>query len=398
MRRALERLRRVRTIVRNRRRARLAAAEGALARARETERRATDAIRNAPRLADAATCELARSVLDAARRDTESAEAVVDGTRTSLGDAEAALARIEKILERLSLRMEDERNAEEQRELDDMALASHARRRHGGATILALLAALSSAPACSKTAEDDAPAQTEVEGSTGDEGEAAGSGGSTGGAHDASADEVAETAVAERRPMELPDWIEELDEEHPLRRAHHDLAEAMRKRLEEQAAEALALTEARAEVERARKELDARLAGIDALSAELDERLGVGAEARKRRLSRIQTLAGLLAGMTPQAGASIVANMTDEDAKDVLLALAKENQRKASKLMAAMPPERAASLGERYLSRDPEAAQQLLEPPPPPPELPNGAGAPASPPAPPASGPTGEAAPEEEAT
>ena len=81
----------------------------------------------------------------------------------------------------------------------------------------------------------------------------------------------------------------------------------------------------------------------------------VGEVARQRRNERITALADLVASMTPQAGSDMVASLSDEDAQWILLTIARKSQRKAAKLMALMPTERAAQLSQLYLDLDPKA-------------------------------------------
>lgn len=102
-------------------------------------------------------------------------------------------------------------------------------------------------------------------------------------------------------------------------------------------------------------ELQSRLDRISELEKRLQDQVGVGEVARQRRDARITALADLVASMTPQAGSDMVASLSDEDAQWILLAIARKSQRKAAKLMALMPTERAAQLGQLYLDLDPKA-------------------------------------------
>lgn len=102
-------------------------------------------------------------------------------------------------------------------------------------------------------------------------------------------------------------------------------------------------------------ELTARLDRIAALEKRLQDQVGVGEVARQRRNERITALADLVASMTPQAGSDMVASLSDEDAQWILLTIARKSQRKAAKLMALMPTERAAQLSQLYLDLDPKA-------------------------------------------
>lgn len=366
MKRALDRLLRVRIFARNRARARLAAARADQRRARSHERAVAEGLRRIGTIRHATECDLVSAAVWAAHTRAQQSDEFVRAQQKALAAAEVEVARREAAVARRDALEADRAAREEARELDEWVLASMLRR----GTRLVLVGALALAPAsCSSTAEEDIPGDvtdTTSGGTTSTSG-----GGSIGG----SGREEAKTAtdpVGENMAIssDLPAWMEDLPEEHPLRRAHADLAARTRTTLASQADTTFALAKERAAIERARKELDERLAKIADLMAELDKKLGEGEEARRRRRARIQALAGLLAGMTPQGGASIVANMSEQDAQDVLLALATENQRKAAKLMAAMPPARAAAIGERYLSHDPEAAAQRLRPTPPAPSMP----------------------------
>lgn len=102
-------------------------------------------------------------------------------------------------------------------------------------------------------------------------------------------------------------------------------------------------------------ELTARLDRIASLEKRLQDQVGVGEVARQRRNERITALADLVASMTPQAGSDMVASLSDEDAQWILLTIARKSQRKAAKLMALMPTERAAQLSQLYLDLDPKA-------------------------------------------
>jgi flagellar motility protein MotE (MotC chaperone) len=144
---------------------------------------------------------------------------------------------------------------------------------------------------------------------------------------------------------------------------------ARRRALEERA---LSFATAQGELDDASKALDGKLTGIAKLETRLEELLGVGEQAQARREERIGSLAGLVSAMPPQAGAEIVAQLTDVDAQALLLAIQRKNERKAAKLMAQMPAERAAQLGQLFIDRDPQAIE--------PPRPREGAAAPATPP------------------
>jgi flagellar motility protein MotE (MotC chaperone) len=100
-------------------------------------------------------------------------------------------------------------------------------------------------------------------------------------------------------------------------------------------------------------ELDARLASIATLEGRIDELLGAGKVEREHRRERVDLLANLIATMSPQAAATMLAQMSDAQAQDLLFSVAQTDKRKAAKLIATMPPERAAAIGQRYLTRDP---------------------------------------------
>ena len=120
----------------------------------------------------------------------------------------------------------------------------------------------------------------------------------------------------------------------------------------------LALTREKNELDALARELDARLAGIDTLEKRLDELVGVGKIANERRRERIDVLANLLATMPPQAAATMLAQMSDVEAQELVLAVAQSDKRKAAKLIATMPAGRAAAIGQDYLRRDPKALGQ----------------------------------------
>jgi flagellar motility protein MotE (MotC chaperone) len=124
----------------------------------------------------------------------------------------------------------------------------------------------------------------------------------------------------------------------------------------------LALAQERAELDALTKELDGRLAGIEKLEQRLDELVGVGKVAEERRRERIDVLANLLATMPPAAAATMLAQMSDVEAQELVLAVAQGDKRKAAKLIATMPAPRAAAIGQGYLRRDPKALAAALAP------------------------------------
>jgi flagellar motility protein MotE (MotC chaperone) len=119
--------------------------------------------------------------------------------------------------------------------------------------------------------------------------------------------------------------------------------------------EELALAREKNEIDALARELDARLAGIDKLEQRLDELVGAGKIAQERRRERIDVLATLLATMPPQAAATMLAQMSEVEAQELVLAVAQSDKRKAAKLIATMPAGRAAAIGQDYLRRDPKA-------------------------------------------
>ena len=119
----------------------------------------------------------------------------------------------------------------------------------------------------------------------------------------------------------------------------------------------LAAAQQRNELDAVGAELDARLASIAALEGRIDEMLGAGKVEREHRRERVDLLANLIATMSPQAAATMLAQMSDAQAQDLLFSVAQSDKRKAAKLIATMPPSRAAAIGQRYLTRDPAAPQ-----------------------------------------
>jgi flagellar motility protein MotE (MotC chaperone) len=159
--------------------------------------------------------------------------------------------------------------------------------------------------------------------------------------------------------------------------------------------ERLAIAQQRNELDQASAEVQARLTAIDTLEARVDEILGAGKVEREHRRERVDMLANLVATMSPTAAATMLAQMSDAQAQDLLFAVAQSDKRKAAKLIATMPAERAAAIGQRYLTKDPEAIGDLVPPvaetsptkdmPKPPPAEP--AAPPTDPEAPPSEGP-----------
>jgi flagellar motility protein MotE (MotC chaperone) len=118
--------------------------------------------------------------------------------------------------------------------------------------------------------------------------------------------------------------------------------------------ERLAIATGQQALARAKAELDARLAAVEALEQRIDRRLGVGRVARERRQERITALSRLVSTMPPQAAAEMIARMSDAEAQAILVAVGQASDRRAAKLLALMPAERAAALSQLYLDSDPE--------------------------------------------
>jgi flagellar motility protein MotE (MotC chaperone) len=175
------------------------------------------------------------------------------------------------------------------------------------------------------------------------------------------ADAVAESEGASTGAAQDEEEFEDAQADDPDDAANTLEGEARQKVEQSMAASRLALDGERlqldtrkAEVDAAAAELEARLQGIAALERRLDERIGAGETARQRKAQRIGVLAKLILSMPPQSAAAMVEKMSDEDAQALLLQMTQENERKASKLLAAMPGQRAAQLGQLYLDRDPK--------------------------------------------
>ncbi|HWB79111.1 MAG TPA: hypothetical protein VG755_29325 [Nannocystaceae bacterium] len=159
-------------------------------------------------------------------------------------------------------------------------------------------------------------------------------------------------------------------------------------------ADRLAIAQQKHELAALQTELDARLAGVERLEGKIDELLGAGKVAEDRRRERTDLLATLIASMSPQSAATVLAQMSDGEAQDLLFAVAQSDKRRAAKLIATMPAGRAAAIGQRYLSKDPKAVDES-EPPPklPPPSAAAAPSKPAEPPAMDEGEPAGGAAP-----
>lgn len=124
-------------------------------------------------------------------------------------------------------------------------------------------------------------------------------------------------------------------------------------------ADRLAIAQQRNELSMVSSEIDARLTSIAGLESRIDELLGAGKAERERRRERVDLLANLIATMSPQAAATMLAQMSDAQAQDLLFSVAQTDKRKAAKLIATMPPSRAAAIGQRYLTRDATSAESI---------------------------------------
>jgi len=140
-----------------------------------------------------------------------------------------------------------------------------------------------------------------------------------------------------------------------VERARQVITERYAKSQERLETERLALAKERSELELARRDFQTQLDTIATLEQRLETRLGQGEIARERRAARLRELSSLLLNMAPQNAADMVAQMPNEDAQELILMMAETNERKASKLLSAMPGDRAATLGQLYLDRDPKA-------------------------------------------
>ncbi|HET6585464.1 MAG TPA: hypothetical protein VFG69_18525 [Nannocystaceae bacterium] len=159
---------------------------------------------------------------------------------------------------------------------------------------------------------------------------------------EASADELDGEAAPAEPEVDAPTAEAEIDAAIAAARAHGE-------------EDRLALARERHELDALTKELDDRLAGIAALEQRLDALVGVGKVAEERRRERIEVLANLLATMPPQAAATMLAQMSEVEAQELVLAVSQTDKRKAAKMIATMPAPRAAAIGQGYLRRDPKA-------------------------------------------
>jgi flagellar motility protein MotE (MotC chaperone) len=107
------------------------------------------------------------------------------------------------------------------------------------------------------------------------------------------------------------------------------------------------------ELKRIESELQVRLDRINELENRLQRELGIGKAAEDRRYERVNEVAELIMTMPPQSGAEILSQMPNSDAEAIVLAISRKNGRKAAKVLAQMPPDRAAHLSAVYLEKDP---------------------------------------------
>lgn len=182
---------------------------------------------------------------------------------------------------------------------------------------------------------------------------------------DADADMSAEAGDPSAKSKQAAD--EEFEFEDPLdekqdsaqvqavREAQKKVTEDMTAVRSKMDARRIEIDKKKAAIDGTKAELDKRLESITSLEKRLQELLGEGEIATRRRAERIGLLSKLMLSMPPQAAATMVAGLTDEDAQEIVLAMSRENERKASKLLSAMEAERASQLGQLYLDRDPKA-------------------------------------------
>jgi flagellar motility protein MotE (MotC chaperone) len=174
----------------------------------------------------------------------------------------------------------------------------------------------------------------------------------------------ADAALGAPEALAIDDSVFALETNDPgqrppeVKNAERDIMERITQRSRSLDERELSLATRSRSAETLEGELESRLARINALEKRLQDQVGVGEVARQRRDARIESLAELVASMSPQAGSDMVASLSDEDAQWILLAVARKSQRKAAKLMALMPTERAAQLSQLYLDLDPRAVPE----------------------------------------
>ncbi len=147
-----------------------------------------------------------------------------------------------------------------------------------------------------------------------------------------------------RTPAELAAAAEEIDAAIAAARSRHE-------------EDRLVVERERHEFEALKAELETRLRTVDDLEGRIDRMLGAGKIAADRKRERTDVLANLIATMPPAAAATMLAQMSDTEAQSLLFSVALADKRKAAKLIAGLPPARAAAIGTRYLERDPAALE-----------------------------------------
>lgn len=131
--------------------------------------------------------------------------------------------------------------------------------------------------------------------------------------------------------------------------AKAQLEESVRMRLRNLEERELEMMQKDKDLARIKQELSNHIGKIATLEDRLQRELGIGKANKDRRAERISALAELIMTMPQQSGAEILANMSDADARDILLAISRKNGRKAAKVLAQMPARRAAQLSQLYL-------------------------------------------------
>lgn len=134
--------------------------------------------------------------------------------------------------------------------------------------------------------------------------------------------------------------------------AKAQLQESVRMRLRNLEERELEMMQKDKDLERIKQVISGHIDKIATLEDRLQRELGIGKANKDRRSERISALAELIMTMPQQSGAEILANMSDADARDILLAISRKNGRKASKVLAQMPARRAADLSQLYLHSD----------------------------------------------
>lgn len=135
-----------------------------------------------------------------------------------------------------------------------------------------------------------------------------------------------------------------------VKQAEARLTKSYRERLMALQEQHVELVRRDTELNQANTALMAKLKEISSLEDRLQRELGIGKARKEYRGQRIKSLSALIMTMPPQSGARILANMSEQDAQDIVLGMAQKSERKAAKILAQMPPERAAGLSQRYLA------------------------------------------------